>query len=74
MAKTIKNKMTAIDTFLQHKASIDEALKRLQALSDEHFEVHPDEIHWGHVGDLARMDELLTRITDVAFKEGECAE
>ena len=28
-------------------------LARLAALSDEHFDVHPDEVHWGHVGTLA---------------------
>ena len=27
-------------------------LTRLQALSDEHFGVAPDEVTWGHVGSL----------------------
>jgi hypothetical protein len=41
----------------------------MQSLSDEHFGVSPDDIHWGHVGTLAHYDELLKRITDAAFKE-----
>ena len=45
-------------------------LARLKALSDEHFNVGPDEVDWGHVGTLAHYAE----ITDSAFKEGEHAE
>ena len=63
----------ALDAFLARKAEIDERLARLQALSDDHFEVHPDEVDWGHVGDLGRYAELLQRITDIAFGEGEHA-
>ena len=48
-------------------------LKRLTALSDEHFGTSPDDINWGHVGTLAHYAELLKRITDAAFKEGEHA-
>jgi hypothetical protein len=49
-------------------------LSRLQALSDNHFDTHPKEVHWGHVGNLDYYAELLKRITDSAFKEGEHAE
>ena len=38
-------------------------LERLQQLADEHFGHNPDAIHWGHIGDLGRveagLDELL---------------
>lgn len=68
------NRPTAQDAFLAKKAEIDAMLARLQALSDEHFNSHPDEIHWGHVGDLEHYANLLTRITDSAFKEGEFVE
>jgi hypothetical protein len=63
----------ALDAFIARKAEIDAMLARLQALSEDHFEVHPDEVHWGHVGTLAHYAELLKRITDSAFKEGEHA-
>ena len=49
-------------------------LTRLQALSDDHFNYSPDEITWGHVGTLGYYAELLKRVTDSAFKEGEHAE
>ncbi len=68
------NNDQALDAFMTRKAEIDAALARLQALSDEHFEVHPDEVHWGHVGTLAHYAELLKRITDSAFRESERAE
>jgi hypothetical protein len=63
----------ALAAFVQKKAEIDAMLTRLQALSDEHFGVVPDEIDWGHVGTLGYYDELLRRITDMAFSEGEHA-
>ena len=49
-------------------------LERLAALSADHFDTSPDEINWGHVGTLGHYAELLKRITDAAFKEGEHAE
>ena len=42
-------------------------------LSDDHFGYAPDEINWGHVGSLVHYAELLKRITDSAFNEGEHA-
>ena len=63
----------ALDAFIARKAEIDTMLARLKALSDDHFNVSPDEIDWGHVGTLAHYAELLKRITDSAFKEGEHA-
>ncbi|MBY4895330.1 hypothetical protein KUL25_21425 [Rhodobacteraceae bacterium N5(2021)] len=65
---------TAKDAFIAKKAAIDAMLARLQSLSEDHFDTHPDEVHWGHVGNLDYYAELLKRITDSAFKEGEHAE
>ena len=73
MTKT-QLKQTAIDAFIVRKAEIDAMLDRLKALSDDHFDYAPDDINWGHVGTLAHYAELLKRITDSAFKEGEHAE
>ena len=64
----------ALADFIGKKAEIDKMLTRLQALSDDHFNAHPDEIHWGHVGDLELYASLLKRITDSAFSEGEYTE
>lgn len=64
----------ALAAFMTRKAEIDTMLSRLQALSDEHFEANPDDIHWGHVGDLADISKNLREICDRAFQEGEYAE
>jgi len=34
-------------------------LARLQQLADDHFGHDPDAIHWGHVGDLGRVEQAL---------------
>ena len=73
MIKT-PNTPQAIDAFIARKAEIDAMLDRLKSLSDDHFGYAPDDINWGHVGTLAHYAELLNRITDAAFKEGEHAE
>ena len=63
----------ALNAFLTAKVEIDAMLERLKSLSDDHFDAHPDEINWGHVGSLNHYASLLRLITDSAFKEGEHA-
>jgi hypothetical protein len=63
----------ALAAFVSKKAEIDAMLTRLQALSDDHFGYAPDEVTWSHVGTLEHYAELLKRITDSAFNEGEPA-
>ena len=70
----MSHRPTAQDAFIVKKTAIDTMLARLQGLSADHFNTHPDEVHWGHVGNLDYYAELLKRITDSAFKEGEHAE
>lgn len=56
-------KPNALDAYLARTAAIQAKLERLQQLADDHFGHNPDAIHWGHVGDLGRvetgLDELL---------------
>ncbi len=66
-------KAQALDAYIAKVAQIDATLKRLQGACDDHFFNHPDEIHWGHVGDVAGIEEALRRISDSVFKEGEHA-
>jgi hypothetical protein len=63
----------ALAAFVSKKAEIDAMLTRLQALSDDHFGYSSDEVTWAHVGTLKHYAELLKRITDSAFHEGEHA-
>jgi hypothetical protein len=52
-------KPTALDAYLARTAAIHAKLERLQQLADDHFGHDPDAIHWGHVGDLGRVDQAL---------------
>jgi hypothetical protein len=68
-----KSKQQALAAFVSKKAEIDAMLTRLQSLSADHFNYGPDEISWDHVGTLGYYAELLRRVTDSAFNEGEHA-
>ena len=63
----------ALAAFVSKKAEVDAMLTRLQALSDDHFGCAPEDVTWSHVGTLEHYAELLKRITDSAFNEGEHA-
>ncbi|SET88344.1 hypothetical protein [Oceanicella actignis] len=67
--KARKNQEAALAAFIGKKAEIDEMLARLQALSDDHFNVSPDDVNWGHVGTLGHIAERLAEITAFAFGE-----
>lgn len=71
--ETARNNAQALDAFIARKIEIDELLERLAGLSDEHFNFHPDEVHWGHVGTLQSYIDLLRQVSDSAFREGEHA-
>ena len=72
--KARRNREAALAAFIGKKAEIDEMLARLQALSADHFNAHPDEINWAMVGSLEHYARQLKRITDSAFSEGEYAQ
>ncbi len=74
MTRRAQDNTKALDAFIAAKTEIDAMLTRLQALSKDHFNAHPDEVNWGHVGTLEHYASLLKRITDSAFGEGEHAE
>lgn len=55
----MNTKTTAIDTYLARTAAIHIKVARLRQLADNHFGHDPDAIHWGHVGDLGRVEQAL---------------
>ena len=55
----MNTKTTALDAYLARTAAIHAKLERLQQLADDHFGHDHDAIHWGHVGDLGRVDQAL---------------
>lgn len=52
----------AIDAYLQHIAAICSQLEALQRHADDHFGHDTDAIHWGHVGDLTRIENGLREV------------
>jgi hypothetical protein len=48
-------------------------LARLLVLSENHFGYSPDEVTWAHVGTIEHYADLLERVTDMAFNQGEHA-
>ncbi len=74
MTRRAQDNTKALDAFLAAKFEIDAMLARLAALSADHFDTSPDDIHWGQVGTLNHYRAKLREITDSAFKEGEHAE
>jgi hypothetical protein len=69
-----KAEQAALDAFLAKKAEIDTILARLAALSENNFNLHPNKIGTGDVGILEYYASILRRVSDMAFREGECAE
>lgn len=71
------NKEKALNEFLAVKADIDEMMERLnqqlQAESDNHFGVDPDDVSWAHVGDLQHLRGKMRELTDFVCKTGEYA-
>ncbi|MFP3753018.1 hypothetical protein [Cupriavidus sp. SIMBA_020] len=53
---------TALDTYLQRLPMILAKIEALRQLADNHFGHDPDAIHWGHVGDLGRVDQALDNL------------
>ena len=72
-AQIARSNGDALAAFVSKKVEIDAMLTRLRALSDDHFGYAPDDVTWSHVGTLEHHAELLKRITDQAFHEGEHA-
>jgi hypothetical protein len=67
------NNSAAVVAFITRKAEIDVILARLSTLSDEHFNIAPDDVTWADVSTLGSYLSVLRRVRDAAFHEGEHA-
>ena len=63
----------ALSSFIARKQEIDTILARLTRLSNEHFNLAPDDVSWDDVGTLGCYLDGLRRVSDAAFHEGEHA-
>ena len=52
----------SLDAYLARTAAIHAKLELLQQLADDHFGHDPEHIHWGHVGDLTRIENGLREV------------
>ena len=55
----MSNQPAALDTYLQRLPMILDKIEALRQLAADHFGHDPDAIHWGHVGDLGRVNQAL---------------
>ena len=67
----MNTKSTAVDAYLARAAAIHIKFARLQHLADDQFGHDPDAIHWGHVGDLGRVDQALGDLLAIFDGEAE---
>lgn len=74
MRHQAKDNSDALAAFIAKKTEIDAMLARLKTLSDDHFEVDPQTLHWGHVGDLEFYAQQLQRISDAVFSRSKAHE
>lgn len=65
------NQPTALDTYLQRLPTIHDKIDALRQLAADHFGHQPDAIHWGHVGDLGRVDQALDDLLAIFDGEAE---
>ena len=61
----------ALDTYRQRLPMILDKVEALRQLAADHFGHDPDAIHWGHVGDLGRVDQALDDLLAIFDGEAE---
>jgi len=65
---------TALAAYMENLTAAQTlALNILGALENHDVSPAPDDIHWGHVGDIAETRRQLQEIADRMFAEGEYA-
>ena len=63
----------AVDGYVRQVGRASEALDRLTQYIEDHGEIGPDEINWGHVGQMAHLVGQLTELVDQIDGKGEYA-
>ena len=59
---TNTNNQEALNDFIEVNGEITQRLEKLLALSKNHWNVDPDDVHYGDVGDLRRVLQILKQI------------
>lgn len=53
------NEEMALEAYIAHTGRADEAIKTLQLFIDDHGEVAPDDVDWGHVANMAEIADQI---------------
>ena len=69
----MKNQAQATKEYLESMAAVDATLKRISTAKATMFAHDPNTVHWGHVGDMRRIELKLKELSDFIFNEGEYA-
>lgn len=69
----MNKKQDAQAAYAERLSNLKSMLTRLQKEADQDFNSTGETIHWGHVGSLARLEELIREAHDQTFHEGEYA-
>jgi hypothetical protein len=69
-----KNTRTALNAYMEAHTDALALIGRIAAAIENHdISPDPEDIHWGHVGDMVETRRMLQAISDRLFNEGEYA-
>ena len=69
-----QTKRTALDAYMENQAATLALVERIHEAIENHDDAPaPEQIHWGHVGDITETRRMLQAISDRLFNEGEYA-
>ena len=69
-----KNHELALDLYVSLTDQAMESLARIQEFLDDHGEIGPDDVSFGHVDFMRSIEKQLTEIRSKIDIIGECAE
>ena len=64
--RTAEPNAEAFAAFIARKGEIDRLLEQLLAHTHEHLNLAPEEVHWGHVGEMDDWLACLRRVAKLA--------
>ena len=69
-----QTKRTALQAYMENQTAVLALVERIhEAIENHDTDPAPEQIHWGHVGDIAEIRSELQAISDRLFAEGEYA-
>ena len=76
MTTKTRTAQTALDAYMEHRTAALALLARIHEAIETHDNsaTTPEDIHWGHVGEMAENERVLREMADRIFGEGEHAE